>query len=487
MISVKAIGENPRLILGLLCKYWMLVLFTTFLGLGTALTYIHYATPIYTSSISLLIWNKDIAASVTENNSFANTDPRQVNEVIRYNSLVSQSLLVAQRLVPAFRKLINSSVVKKATAEKLYEQKFKRPLDYDFKCQIKMNSCIMDLTVTSPNPRLATAAASTLTETFSAELERLMHVKYIQAITTASVPDTPSWPRGKMLLCLGLFLGLLAGSAIAFCIELLDVTIKTSDDIKTFELLPLGIIPKISEIDSLYKIKKFEAHGNLKTVVEAIRVINTTINFLRVNNPLKIIAVTSVLPGAGKTTVSVLLARAMGATQKRVLLIDCDLRKPQLHKRLSLPGDNGIVKFLISPEKTDLKKFIHNNVFPGVDVMTNSLMPPNPTELLGAQQFKDMLEQMKNDYDCILLDCPPGLNMADAMVIGNVVDGIVLLLESGHTKIKELEHLFEQFGSIRSKIIGTAINKVPIINRKYSYYHYSKEYKTENSGKTQTK
>jgi len=481
MVSIKDIGENPGLVLVLLRKYWMLIVLTVFLGTGIAFIYNQYATPLYTSSISLLIWNRDIAKS----NVVVNNSDNGISETIGYSSLVSQSIHVSQRLVPAFLKLINSSVVKKSAAEKLYNQKFKKPLNYKFKCKIKMNSCIMDVYVTSPDPLLATAAATALTTSFSVEQERLMHVKYIQAITPASIPDNPSWPNKKMILLLGLVAGLLLGCAVAFCIELFDITIKTSDDIKEFKLLPLGIIPIAPEIDSLYEMKTFEAHGNLHSVVEAIRVINTTIDFLRVNNPLEVIAVTSVLPNSGKTTVAVLLARAMGAAQKRVLLIDCDLRKPKLFKNLSLSRDNGLVRYLISPENTGPGEFIYNDVFPGVDVMPNSLLPPNPTELLGSKQFKDMLEQLKKDYDCILLDCPPGLNMADAMVVGNVVDGIVMLLESGHTKIKELEHLMEQFGALREKIIGTVLNKISSNNSKYSYYYYSKEYKNESSDKTE--
>ena len=477
MVSIKDIEDNPRLLLVLLQKYWILVLLTVLLGTGIAFVYEQYATPLYTSSISLLIWNRDIGkSSIVVDNS-----DNRISETIGYSSLVSQSLHVSQRLVPAFLKLINSLVVKKAVAEKLYEQGFKEPLKYKFICEIKRNSCIMDVHVTSSDPRLATAAAVALTTAFSVEQERLLHLKYIQTITPASVPEKPSWPNKKIILLLGVVVGLLLGCVVAFCIELFDITIKTSDDIKAFELLPLGIIPMASKIDRLYETKQLQ-HKSLHAVVEAIRVINTAIDFLRVNNPLKIISVTSVMPSSGKTTVSVLLARAMGAAQKRVLLIDCDLRKPKIFKNLALPRDNGLVKYLIS-EDADPKKFIHNEVFPRVDVMPNSLLPPNPTELLGSKQFKNMLEQLKNDYDCILLDCSPGLNMADAMVVGNVVDGIVLILEAGHTKIKELEHLLEQFGALRQKIIGTALNKVSSNSNKYTYYY--KEYKSESSDATE--
>ncbi|MDD5699038.1 MAG: polysaccharide biosynthesis tyrosine autokinase [Victivallaceae bacterium] len=474
MISIREIGENPRLIWGLLRKYWMLVLLTVLLGLGTALVYNHCATPKYTSTISLLIWNRDMDKIGMTGTGIEPHDSNdlQVNEIIRYNNLVVLSLQVAQRLVPAFRKLINSTVVAKAAAKKLYNQHFTKPLKYSFECNIKMNSCIMDVIVTSPDPKLAVAAASALTESFAAEQERLMHVKYIQAITPASVPDSPSWPRKKVVLFLGLLAGLLIGSAVAFCFEMLDVTVKTFDDVKPLKLLHLGMVPAVTDIENLYRTKKFEHPGHLHVVVDAIRVINTTIDFLRVNNPLQVIAVTSALPNSGKTTNAIMLAKAMGAAQKRVLIIDCDLRKPQLRKVLSLSGNEGMVQFLMSPKGTDPDQSIHKDVFPGVDVMANLLIPPNPTELLGARQFREMLELFKGNYDCILLDCPPGLNMADAMVIGNIVDGIVLVIEAGHTKIGDLEHLLEQFGALRAKIIGTILNKVSSNHSKYSYYYY---------------
>ena len=474
MVSFKDISENPRLMLVLLRKYWMLVLGTVLLSTGIAFIYCQYATPKYTSSISLLIWNRDL----TKNRKNASKKNKGIEETISYSSLVAQSLNVSHRLTPAFMKLINSSVVTEATAKKLYKQNFKKPLNYKFKCKIKNNSFIIDVYVTSPDPLLAKAAAIALTQSFSEEQERLMNVKYIQAITSATLPDEPTWPRKKVVLLLGAFIGLLLGSAIAFCIELFDITIKTTDDIKAFKLLPLGIIPMISEISTSYKAKKYEQHGKMHSVVDALRVINTTISFLRVNNPLRIISITSVMANSGKTTISVLLARAMGASQKRVLIVDCDLRKPRLFNELSLPRENGLVDYLINPEENDPKKFVNKNVFPGVDVISNCIVPPNPTELLGLQRFKEMLEELKKDYDCILLDCPPGLNMADAMVVGNIVDGIVLIVEAGYTKLKELENLLEQFGALRNKIIGTVLNKVISNISKYSEYKFSDNDKT---------
>ena len=494
MISIAKIMENPRLALVLLRKYWMLVIFAMLIGGGIAFTYNVLATPKYTSKISLLIWNRDIdkinstnERLVTGKYSTNENEVNEVNEVMRYNSLVSASLHVSNRLAPAFKKLINSSIVKEATESKLVEKGFKEPFDYKFKCKVIMKSCVMDLSVTSANPKLATATANTLTECFSQAQQRLMNVKYIQAITPASVPKTPSWPRKNLLLFLGLFGGLLAGVALAFCIEMTDITVKNSEDIKALDLLTLGLLPRVSEVETLFHEKKFENKGNLHLIVDAIRVINTTIDFLRVDNPLKVISITSALPNSGKTTCAILLAKAMGATNKRVLLIDCDLRKPKLRKNLSLQESKGLVDFLISSEDTNPEDFIRKDVLHGIDVMDNSLIPPNPPELLGAERFRKMLDKLKESYDCILLDCPPGLNMADAMVTGSIVDGIVLIAEAGHTKIKDIQHTLEQFGTLKGKILGTILNKVALNNSKYSYYSYYGHYGNKESSVSKSK
>ena len=308
-----------------------------------------------------------------------------------------------------------------------------------------------------------------------------MNVKYIQAITPASVPERPSWPRKNLVLFLGIFGGLLAGVALAFCIEMTDITVKSNEDIKSFDLLTLGLLPRVAEVETLFHQKKFETKGNLHLIVDAIRVINTTIDFLRVDNPLKVISVTSALPNSGKTTNVILLAKAMGATHKKILMIDCDLRKPKLRKSLALGEGKGLVDFLISPEDTKPEDFIRKDVFPGVDVMDNSLVPPNPPELLGAERLRKLLDDLKESYDCILIDCPPGLNMADAMVTGGIVDGIVLVAEAGHTKIKDMHHLLEQFGALKGKILGTILNKVTLNNSKYSYYSYYGHYSNKDS------
>ena len=485
MISIAKIIENPRLALALLRKYWLLVIFAVLIGSGIAFAYNQLATPKYTSKISLLIWNRDIdkintiSEKLIADKSAGNRS--EVNEVMRYNSLVSASLQVANRLTPAFKKLINSSIVKEATDKKLLEKGFQEPLNYKVKCKVIMKSCVMDLSVTSPDAKLATAAANTLTECFSQKQQRLMNVKYIQAITPASVPVTPSWPRKNIILFLGMFGGLLAGVALAFCIEMTDITIKNNEDVKSLGLLTLGLLPRISNIDSLFAQKTFANKDNLHLIIDAVRVINTTIDFLRVDNPLKVVSVTSALPNSGKTTSAILLAKAMGATNKKVLIIDCDLRKPKLRKNLSLDNKKGLVDFLISAENTKPEDFIRKDVLQGVDIMDNSLIPPNPPELLGAERFRKMLDDLKKSYDCILLDCPPGLNMADAMVIGSIVDGIVLIVEAGHTKVKDIQHLLEQFGALGEKILGTILNKVALNNSKYSYYSYYGHYGNKDS------
>jgi capsular exopolysaccharide synthesis family protein len=240
-------------------------------------------------------------------------------------------------------------------------------------------------------------------------------------------------------------------------------------------LLPLGIVPYYADIDELCgcnKHLKTKRQGN--SVLDAVRIISTTISFLKVDNPPKIIAFTSAMPGAGKSTQVLLLSKIIGGEHKRVLVMDCDLRRPRIYKNIKLPNNNGIVNYLKDSHCNDPGKYIHSNAFPNVDLMPHGVIPPNPTELLGSKRFADMIEKLKGEYDCILMDCPPCSGMADAMVLGKSVDAIVMLVDAEKTRINDVVRNMEQFDSLKDKIIGAILNKVNL--KKNNRYYYSSGY-----------
>ena len=397
-----------------------------------------------------------------------------------HNSIISQSIYLGQRLIFDYITIINNPQVKKATDMDLISKGFKAPLKYYFNCSIKRKSCIMKISVVSPDKKLAAAAANSLVEAFKKEQERLMNVEYAQAMHPATLPGSPFSPYKRTNLLIGVLLGMLLGIGIAFIWDYLDMTIKNPDDLKKINLLTLGCVPYYADIESLYSRDKQKKNRHGNSVLDAVRVIKTIISFFKVDNPPKVIEFTSALPSAGKSTQVLLLSKITGAENKRVLIIDCDLRKPQIYKNLQLKNPAGLVNYLTNNPCNEPDEYIHPDIYPNVDLMMHGIIPPNPTELLGSKRFADMIEKLKDKYDYIFLDSPPCAGMADAMVLGKITDAIVVVVNAGKTRVHDVIRNMEQFDSLRDKIIGAILNKVNFKKSRgyyysYGYYYYGSE------------
>ncbi|MCK4981954.1 MAG: polysaccharide biosynthesis tyrosine autokinase, partial [Victivallaceae bacterium] len=451
------------------------------LGGVAAFCFNELSTPLYKSEISLFTWNSSIADAIKKiKKNQKDKKGNKVQEIMTYNSIISQSLYLGQRLISDYITIINNPQVRKKTNEYLIEQGFKAPLEYYFECSIKRKSCIMDIFVVSPDRKLATAAANNLIKAFKSEQERLMNVKYAQAMHPATLPNSSFSPHKEINLLIGVLAGVLLGIGIAFILDYLDMTIKNPDDLKKINLLTLGCVPYYADIDSLYSCDKQKKNRQGNSILDTVRVINTTISFFKVDDPPKVIEFTSAMPGAGKSTQVLLLAKIAGAENKRVLIIDCDLRKPQIYKNLELSNPEGLVNYLTDSQCNEPEKYIHSDLYPNVDLMMHGIIPPNPTELLASKRFADMIDKLKNKYDCILLDSPPCSGMADAMVLGKVTDAIVLLVDAGATRAHDVVRNLEQLDSLRDKVIGVILNKVNFKKSRgyyysYGYYYYGSE------------
>jgi len=472
-------------ILYLLNKHWLIILSMLALGVAVAFCYNEFSTPLYKSDAALFTWNRSITDAIKKvKKNQKNKKTTKIEEVMMYNNIISQSVYLGQRLIADYINIINNPQVKKATNEDLLTQGFKTPLKYSFTCTVKRKSCIMKISVISPDKKLATAAANSLIKAFQDEQERLMDIKYAKPMHPATSPTFPYRPRKGLNFVFGIILGAILGLILAFIMDYMDMTIKNPDDLKKIDLLPLGCVPYYADIDNLYdpeSPKKINRQGS--SILDTIRVINTTISFLKVDNPPKTIQFTSALPSAGKSTQALLLSKIMGEDHKKVLLIDCDLRKPRIGKNLQLPHETGLVNYLTDKHCDDPKKYIHSNIFPNVDLMTHGVIPPNPTELLGSKRFTDTIENLKKQYDCVIMDSAPCSGMADAMILGNTVDAIVMLIDSGTTRTHDVVRNLEQFDTLRDKIIGAILNKVNFKKNSEYYYSYGYYYQEEESKK----
>lgn len=214
----------------------------------------------------------------------------------------------------------------------------------------------------------------------------------------------------------------------------------------------------------------FVTHYNSRSPVsEAYRAIRTNLQFTGAGKKMKTIVFTSAVPNEGKSTVVSNLAIVTGQDDKRTLLIDCDLRRPILHRRLSLLN-RGLTNCFA--EDLALQEVIQRDIFPNVDVVTSGPVPPNPAELLGSKKMKALLQEAAEDYDYVFLDMPPVLAVTDAVIMSSQTDGTILVLGSGEISPDEGKQAKELLEKVNANILGVVLNKVPQHHKSGYYYYY---------------
>ncbi len=207
---------------------------------------------------------------------------------------------------------------------------------------------------------------------------------------------------------------------------------------------------------------------------EAIRTLRTNLQFSLIDDDKKVIMITSSIPGEGKSFVAANLAGAFSMVNKKVLLIDCDLRKGRQSKLFNINDDKGLSVLLLD-DINNYKKYIHKTQVDNLYVLLNGIVPPNPSELLGSQKNKELLELLKKYFDIIILDCPPVSAVTDSVVLSNLADKIVLVCSYKKTPIELLKDTVKSFDTAKGKIAGVVINQVK--HKHGSKYYYDRYYK----------
>ena len=223
------------------------------------------------------------------------------------------------------------------------------------------------------------------------------------------------------------------------------------------------------------------ASGNIEkdsvTFNEEIKKIRTNIKFSSVKEDIKVICVTSSLPGEGKSLISANLAASFAQYSENVLLIDCDMRKGRQRKLFNIPSNDelGLSKLLINKNwENDYKNYIKQTKIKGLSVIPTGIYPPNPSELLTSERFLNLLMKLREEYDRIILDCPPIEGLSDALVVSSISDTTVLVAKYKSTPMNLLEKSKKALDKIGSKISGVILNHVDKEQNTY-YYGYYKE------------
>ena len=220
--------------------------------------------------------------------------------------------------------------------------------------------------------------------------------------------------------------------------------------------------------------KELVACNNPKSVFsETIRTLRTNLNFTFTDNDVKAIMITSSYPGEGKSFISANLAYAFSLDNKKVLLLDCDLRKGRVNKIFNIKNI-GVTNYLLEEEKS-INKFIYKTDIKNLDVLVGGTVPPNPSELLNSSKFKSMFEVLRYKYDLIVMDCPPIGSVTDSLVLASLADEAVLVCKHKTTPFDDLTESAKALKNSNVKIAGVVINNYKASKDKYYYYSsYSK-------------
>jgi len=314
----------------------------------------------------------------------------------------------------------------------------------------------------------------------SIRLARLQSTPNIVQVEDAQPATNPIRPNTTNNIMLGGVIGLALAGALSFLIEYLDETIRDAETVmEKLELPVLGYIGDMGKKNGKL-LSPFVIEQPRSPISEAFRILRNNLEFTALDNPLKSILVTSCGVGEGKTTLAVNLALVLAQTGKRVVLVDADLRRPQVHEYFHLANRIGLSDLL--RERAAIKNVITVIQPSNLDVITSGSLPPNPAEVLGSEKMAKILKELADNYDNIILDGVPFL-LADASILSTRVDGVLVVVRSRVTQQSTAAEMVEQLDRAGARIIGVVINWVKDGNgmpyssalKGYSHYAYFKE------------
>ena len=307
-------------------------------------------------------------------------------------------------------------------------------------------------------------------ELYNGLLQRLKEVGVTSKVTAnpisivdaATPPLFPFEPNVRNIAMVGLMGGLLLGLAWAFIREYMDDSVKRTEQIEQeFGLPLLGLIPQVSrkdlaKVDSPWRLIVEDPRGML---AEAYRSMRTALQFSTAEGAPRQILVTSTSEGEGKSTTALALAINFAQLGKRVLLVDADMRNPSLHKSLGVPNDRGLSNYLAGEGARD--QLVHDTEVPGLSLLTAGPTPPSPADLLMGPRFLRLLEKSSEmGYDQLIVDGPPVLGIADAIVLGNQIPNVIFVVQAGRTRKSNIRNALRRMRLAGLMPLGVALTRL---------------------------
>jgi tyrosine-protein kinase Etk/Wzc len=320
----------------------------------------------------------------------------------------------------------------------------------------------------------------------------------IDVVSLAPLPSYPLASGSTLKLILGLMLGLMLGLVTAYILEALNTSVRRPEDLEAVLHVPgLAVIPRISSgsrgaVSSFRKLLGAGGGGSGRPEVgsplagtqtfsigiEAFRNLRTSLIWSDGGEALKTLVVTSAAPGEGKTLTAANLAVTLAYDGLRVLLVDCDIRRPRVHGLFHLPRAPGLMELLVAADRPGAPPppAIRQTTVARLSVLPCGALPMNAANLLSSTRMRVLLEELKQQFDIIVLDTPPVLATADAGIVGSLTDGVLLVVRAGYTDKNAAQRAYQQLANVGARVVGTVLNDPGGEVAKEGDYYYPYDY-----------
>lgn len=440
----------------LLRTRWLVICVTIAIALLGAIAVNLVTTPLYEANTRLFV---------------STTSGTSATEIYQGNRF-------SQERVVSYTELLMGQTLAQRTIDKLGLDMTAADLQANVDASSKIDTVLIDVAVVDPSPVRARDIADALSDEFVVMVRELETPEdgtrpdaRVIVEQRASIPEHPVSPKTTRNLGIGLALGLLLGVGLAFLRDLLDNTVK--DRQKLEEIAGVSVVGTIPMDKERRRTPAKTFDNDNSAFAEAFRKLRTNLQFLRVDDPPRVIVVTSSMPSEGKSTTAVNIALALAENDYTVALVDGDLRRPRLDKHLDLVGSVGFSTVLAG--RASLNDVLQKTAFPGVTVLTSGSVPPNPSELLGSLAAKKVLDELRAHFDFVIIDSSPLLAVTDAAILAAGADGVLIVARYGETKREQLSHAVENLRSVGAPVLGAVLTITPArggASYSYSYYGY---------------
>lgn len=433
-------------ILKIIKRKLLVIIIATFVAVAaTGLISLYVLIPEYEATTTLLV------------------QPINLLEEITYNELIANEKLVTTYTEIIKSRLIAQDVILRMNLNISEEELLKKVRVVGIK-----NTLITAITVTSPDPLQAVSIANSFAHSFQDNLSEIMKVENVSILDEARLEENPKpvSPNPLINMAIMFFLIFNAGIFLAIFSEMIDKTVKLQGYASEIFGLPLlGIIAKYPQKNEQLVCLDMPKSPQ----AEAFRTLRTNVSYMQLTKRIRTLQITSSIPKEGKSLIIANLAVAMAQDNKKILLVDCDLRKPSIHKIFAIANSRGTTSILTG--ELDVDRVIVKTKQPNLDVIASGPVPPNPSELLDLERFKELIGQLKEKYDTILLDSPPVLPVTDGQILAKYADAVVMVIKLGSTQSESVKQAKYMLEHVNARLIGVVLNYGRSQSKGYDYYY----------------